>query len=121
MTDFTFPSLADVTAKSQALAAPVIQANQLSVANLEKLAAFQLSHLGAYTDLGLSRLKAAAEVADIDGLKAFAESSAEVAQGVGARLQDDAKALVELLAGFKIGYEKLAATALAELCPAKTV
>ena len=104
MTKLTVPSL-------EAVVAPVVSANKLAVANLEKLTAFQFGVLRSYADLGVARLKAATDVTDADSLKAFSESSVEVAKELGAKVQADAKALADLLAGFKAEFDKLAKVA----------
>lgn len=93
MTKFSAPSF-------DAVAAPFVKAGKLSVASLEKLAAFQFGLLQSYTDLGLSRLHAATAVTDLASLKAFGETSVGVAKEVGAKVQADVKAYADLLAGF---------------------
>lgn len=100
MSKFSVPSF-------EAAVAPVVAASKLSVAQLEKLASFQFGLVQDYAGLGLARLKAATEVSDLAGLKAYGEASVGVAKDVGAKVQADAKALVELLTGFGAEYKGL--------------
>ena len=100
MSKFSVPSF-------EAAVAPVVAASKLSVAQLEKLASFQFALVQDYAELSLSRLKAATEISDLAGLKAYGEASVGVAKDVGAKVQADAKALVELLTGFGAEYKGL--------------
>lgn len=100
MSKFSVPSF-------EAVVAPVVAASKLSVAQIEKLAAFQFGLVQSYTELSLSRLKAATEVRDLAGLKSFGEASVSVAKDLGAKAQADAKALADLLAGFGSEYKGL--------------
>lgn len=108
MSDFTLPNI-------DAVVAPVVKANKLFVANLEKLTDFQFDTLRAYSDVGLSRLKAAVEITDVEGLTAYAEASVAVAKDLGAKVQADAEALADLLNGFKAGFEALVAESSTEV------
>lgn len=108
MSDFTLPNV-------DAVVAPVVKANKLFVAHLEKLTDFQFGVLRAYSDVGLSRLKAAVEITDVDGLTAYAEASLAVAENLGTQVQADAQALAELLSGFKAEVEALVAASGAEV------
>ncbi len=94
-------------AKLGTYTAPAVKANKLFVANLEKLAEFQLVALRSYTDLGLAQLKAAAEVSDAESLQAYLRGQVETANVVRQKLLDDAKALADLSAGFKAEFDKL--------------
>ena len=73
MTKFSVPSLEAVTA-------PIVAAGKLSVAQLEKLTSFQFALVQDYAELSLSRLKAATEISDLAGLKAYGEASVGVAK-----------------------------------------
>ena len=94
--------------QTKTLGAPVVKANKLAVASLEKLVALQLSTLQSYTDLTIARLKAAAEVTDLKSLQAFAADQVELAKSLGQKLMDDAKAYADLGAGVKAEFDKLA-------------
>ena len=111
MTTYTVPSVEAVTAQVRSFAAPVVKANKLTVANLEKLVSFQSELARSYVELGLARLQAAVEVNDAASLKAFGESSVETGKSLVAKLQADAKALTELLNGFKAEFTSLAKAA----------
>jgi len=101
--------------QSKSFATPVVKASKLAVANLEKLVAFQFSALQSYSDLALSRLKAATEVTDLESFQSFASAQLEAATALRQKLMDDAKALVDLSAVFKAEFDKLAEETAAEL------
>ncbi len=107
----------DYIAKSQVFVAPVVKANQAGVATLEKVVHFQLEALRSYAEIGLAQLKAAAEIRDPEGVKAFYASQVEVATTVRQKLVDDTKALAEIGAGYKAELDSLAKEAAEELAP----
>ena len=104
-------------ANLQSVAAPVVQGNKLAVANLEKLVAFQLSAVQSYVDLGIARMKAAAEVNGLQDAQAFVNDQVEAANLFRAKLMEDGKALADLFAGFKGEFEKFAKENMSELKP----
>jgi phasin family protein len=106
-----------VVAPYQTLPAAVVKANRLAVAQLERLVSFQQAALQDYVDLGLNRLKAAAEVAESKDLQAFYAAQVEVAKTVGQKWADDAGAFAELLADFKVEVVKLVQDSAAEIAP----
>lgn len=113
----TLPTTEDASALSKRLLAPMVHANKLLVANLEKLVGFQQGLFNDYTHLGLSRLAAAVEITDLESLKAYAESSVETYKALNAKLQTDTQALYALLAGFKEESEQLIGDAAVEAAP----
>ena len=94
----------NVFEQSQDFVAPVVKANQAAVANVEKLVAFQLNALQSYADLGISRLKAAAEVSNPQDLQAFFQGQVEAANVLRQKGLEDAKALAELVAGIQAEF-----------------
>ena len=103
--------------QAQKFVAPVVKANQQAVANLEKLVGFYQNILPGYVDLGVARLKAAAEVADVKDLQGFYNGQVEAARTLNEKLVADSKALAELVNGFASDYQKLARDSVAELSP----
>lgn len=99
----------------QAFLAPVVKANRLAVANLEKLAGFQLQMLRTYSQFGLGQLKAAADIRNPNDLQAFYAGQVDAAAALRKQLLDDGQALVDLLAGFKAEFDKLVRDSAAEL------
>lgn len=93
---------------AKSLPEPVVNANKLFVANLEKLVNFQMSVLQSYKDMWLNQLKAAAEISDVQGLQQFYGRQTEVASTLRQKMMDDAKALADLGTGFKADFDKLA-------------
>lgn len=94
--------------QSQDFVNPVIKTNQMAVANLEKLVSFQVNALQSYVDLGINRLKAAAEVRNPQDLQDFFKGQVEATNVLRQKGQEDAKALVELFAGFQAEFNKQA-------------
>lgn len=90
--------------QSQDFVAPVVKANKQAVANLEKLVSFQVNALQSYADLGIERLKAAAEVNNPQDLQAFLKGQVEAANALRQKGQADAKALAELISGFQAEF-----------------
>ena len=101
-------AFANLVEQAQPLLAPVLKANKLAVANLEKVVNVQMEALNAYVNLGLGQLKAAIEVSNTEELHAFFNSQAEVAGAVRQRMLNDAKTLADLGASYKDGINKLA-------------
>ena len=82
--------------QSKHLLAPVLQLNQLAVANAERLVALQLASLEYYTKLGLAQWKAAAALKDPQGLQAYAAKQGKLLKVVGEKLLADAKQIAQL-------------------------
>jgi phasin family protein len=91
-----------------ALPAPMLKANKLVVAEVERLVNFQMGALRYYVDIVINQLKAAAQVSDVGGLQEFVKGQVEVANKVRQRVMDDAKALTELGTDFKADLDALA-------------
>ena len=87
--------------QTQPFLTPMVKANQLAIANLEKLVTLQRDALGIYMDLGLKQLKAATEISDLAGLKDFYASQLKAANTVRQQVIHDVKALTELGTDFK--------------------
>lgn len=97
-------------APSQPFPEPLLKANQRAVANLEKWVGFQMNALQFYVDLGLARLKAAAEVDNFGSLQAFFAGQMEVAGNLTQKLFDDTQTLVDLYTAFGADFQELAKT-----------
>jgi phasin family protein len=96
-----------LTAQSQAVVEPIQKLNKLVVANTEKVAALQLATLQSYADLGISHLKAAADVQDAKGAQGFIAKNGELAKLVGEKVAADAKAFGQLGTQFNAEVQKL--------------
>jgi phasin family protein len=102
-----------------ALPAPMIKANKLLVAELERLVNFQMGVMRYYVDMVMNQLKAAAEISDINSLQDFCKGQVEVTNKVRQRMMDDAKALADLGTGFKADLDALAKESTEELATKK--
>ncbi len=89
---------------SQAFLAPLVKTHQLAVANLEKLATFQINLLQSYVDLGLTALQTAAQVRDPESLQAFYTSQLEAAATLPQKWMEDTQTLCTLKAGFQSDF-----------------
>ncbi len=102
-------------AQTQPLMAPVLKANKLAVANMEKIVTLQMDSLRTYVDLGMGQLKAAVEVNNPEDLRAFVNSQVEVASTIRQRLLNDTKALADLGTNYKTEINKLTEENVGEL------
>lgn len=96
------------TAQLASLAAPVKKFNALAVDNLEKLARLQLDNVKSYTDLGLTQLRAALEVSDVQSLQTYVSNQQETVKAVGEKLVKDAAVYGDLAKQFAAEVQKLA-------------
>lgn len=94
--------------QNAALPTPVVKANKLLVAELERIVSFQMGVMKYYTEMVLNQLKAAAQVENVDALQEFVKAQADVATKIRDRMMTDAKALTELGMGFKADFDALA-------------
>lgn len=99
------------------LSEPLVRANQLFAANVEKMAVFQMNALKSYLDISLNQLKAAAEITDIQSLQDFCKRQSEIAKTVQQKLMNDAKAMSDMVARFKAEMDNLANATLEDVLP----
>ncbi len=115
MTDNLFSSVLE---NFQPLLAPVVKANQLALADLEKLVTFQTNVLASYADLCLGQLKqSVTPISDPQNLQTFYANQAETASALCRKMVDDGKALFELGASFRAEFNNLIKDSLAGLMP----
>lgn len=93
--------------KSSSVPASVVKANKLTVANFEKLVAFQMSSFQYYVDLGLTRVKDAAGVSNLQEWQDFVSGQMEFAHVLNQKVFDDAKTLREFGADFQADFDHL--------------
>ena len=91
-------TLSTLTNPTKFVLEPVHTINQKVIATAEKLAAYQIDSLKAYSDLGVSQLKAVIEVKDVEGLKNLLTSQTDVLKKVSDRMLFDFKAIYQLRA-----------------------
>ena len=104
-----------------ALPANLLNANKLAAANVEKLTAWQIASFKSYVDLGLERLKAATEVADVKSLQTFYDDQVKVVTAaLPQKFLDDSKTLATLSANIKLDFDKLAENSIAQISPNTT-
>jgi phasin family protein len=108
-------SLANLSEQNQVVFASAHKNNSLVVANLEKFVAFQISTLASYVDLSVGRLKAAADIADLEGPQSFYAEQIEVTDKLLRKLLNDGKVLADLGGSFKAELDKLVKESIAEL------
>lgn len=111
-------TLSALTKPTQSVLEPVQKLNQNAVAAVEKLAAHQLESLKTYSDMGVSQLKAAAEVKDSDGLQNFMFKQTDVLRAFGERVLSDITAVARVGVDFLSQATKVGAEA-APVAPAK--
>lgn len=96
MDNITFSNIFE---QYQSFLNPVVKANRLTVASLEKLVSFQVAAWQSYVDLGLTQLKAAAEVNDPRSLQKFVSDQVEAANVMPQKWLDDARTFADLNTG----------------------
>lgn len=101
----------------QALSEPLVRTNKLFAANLEKMVVFQMNALKSYLDIGLNQMKAAAEITDVQSLQDFYKRQSEIAQTVQQKLMNDARAMSDMAARFKVEMDNLAKATLEDVLP----
>jgi len=85
---------------------PIVKANKLAVANLEKLLAFQISVLRSYTDFSMDQLKVAANIHDPESLQDFFSDQFKATAILHRQLLDDSKAMIQWGAEFQADWNK---------------
>ena len=95
--------------------APVVKVNQLTVAGLEKVTAFQMAALRTYLDISLARMKAATQVDSPESLQSFIKGQVETAEVLRTKLAEDSKALTQISTEFKSQLDALAKESAEEL------
>lgn len=112
MDNITFSNIFE---QYQSFLNPVVKANKLTVASLEKLVSFQVAAWQSYVDLGLTQLKAAAEVNDPRSLQKFVSDQVEAANVMRQKWLDDARTFADLNTGFADEFGRLVRDNAAEL------
>ena len=103
----------------QGLLAPVQRLNKALVASAERLTARQIASLTTYSTLGLSQLRAATDVKDVEGLQTFLSKQKDLLTECGERLWADTKAVAEIGAEFIADARKVAPDVAPAAPPAK--
>ena len=101
-------AISNVFERSQAFLNPVVNTNKLAVAKLEKLVSFQLNALQSYVDLGIDRLKAAADVSSVQDLPAFFDGQVKAVGTLRQMMLNDAKTLARLASEFQADFSEQA-------------
>lgn len=91
----------------QNLPEPLVKANRMFVAALEKMMIFQINALKAYMNIGLNQMRAAAEVTDPQSFQDFCKRQTQIAQTVQYKMLHDMQALSDLNARFQTEVEGL--------------
>ena len=76
--------------------APGQKMNQMAIAQMEKILAFQMESVKTYTNLGMGQWKAAAEVSDPWSLVAYMAKQGAYATKVGEQVVSDVQKLSQL-------------------------
>ncbi len=104
MSDNIFNS---ITTGTQKLISPINGLNKTALDNLAKVAELQFSMAKYLADVGITQLKAAAEINNLESARLFATQSLDVAGQVNKRLLDESQKFFSLGADFKNGVGNL--------------
>ncbi|PID42362.1 MAG: phasin family protein [Gammaproteobacteria bacterium] len=81
--------------------------NQVIVANLQKVAEFQMNAVKSYAELTMNQVKTISDVRDVDSLKALGTGQAAFVNDLTQKIMDDFKALNGIGVEFKDEVEKV--------------
>lgn len=110
--------LSTLTEQSRHLLSPILQLNQLAIANTEKLATLQLASFERYAKLGLIQWKAAAlALGDPQNLQAYLVKQGKLLKIVGEKLLADAKLVAQLGAEFSAEVQQVIQGGVAAVTP----
>ncbi|MGF1758887.1 phasin family protein [Photobacterium sagamiensis] len=109
-----FKSFSEQTEKTLA---PYVKFNKLFTKNVEDLTELQLSAVRAYSNLGLSQLKAVGEVKDLESLTAFNGQQLETLTKLSQQLMDDSNKFTSVAQTFKNDVEELVAENVKQVNP----
>lgn len=101
----------------QTLPEPLVKANRLLAASLEKMLVFQMNALKSYLDIGLNQMRAAAEITDVQSFQDFCRRQAQIAQTVQYKMLNDIKVLSDMNARLKVDMDALNRTTLKDVLP----
>ncbi|MBY6196818.1 phasin family protein [Vibrio hangzhouensis] len=86
---------------------PYAKFNKLMTKNVETLTDLQLNAMRAYSELGLSQMKAAAEVKDVSSLAVFNSQQLNALSRLSQQMMDDSNKLQQVAKEFKEDIEAL--------------
>ncbi|KMV29031.1 phasin family protein [Photobacterium swingsii] len=109
-----FKSFSEQTEKTLA---PYVKFNKLFTKNVEDITELQLAAVRAYSDLGLSQLKAVGEVKDVQSLTAFNSQQLETLTKLSQQLMDDSNKFQSIAQEFKTDVEELVAENVKQATP----
>ena len=87
--------------------APIQEINAMTVQNVEKFIDIQIKALEENTKAGLGQFKNAYEIKDLDGLKSYFNTQAEVSRQVAERATKDTQAIVELANAYSSELQRI--------------
>lgn len=109
-----FKSFSEQTEKSLA---PYVKFNKVFTKNIEELTELQLAAVRAYSDLGISQLKAVSEVKDIQSFAEYNSHQLEALTKLSQQLIDDSNKFNAIAQSFKTEVEELVAENVKQATP----
>lgn len=103
--------LGNFTEQAKNVSEPLTKINQLLLANVEKVAEFQMGAAKAYAEITMKQFKDLAEVKDIESLKNYGTGQAEAASTIAKKVMEDLKTLGEMGNEFKSEVENIISSA----------
>lgn len=110
-----FKSFSEQTEKSLA---PYVKFNKVFTKNIEELTELQLAAVRAYSDLGISQLKAVSEVKDLQSFAEYNSQQLESLTKLSQQLIDDSNKFNAIAQSFKTEVEELVAENVKQATPA---
>ena len=98
--------------------APLVKFNKLCAKNVEELTHLQLSAARSYSELGLSQLKAATDIKNVQSLVSFNSSQIDALTRLSQQMVEDSKKFSAVAQDFKADCDALVAENVKEVAPA---
>lgn len=93
--------------QTQSLFEPLAKLNSLWVNNCQSVTNFQLEAMTSYSKLGISQLRKAIDIKDVESFQAFSISQSEVAEVLNQKIIEDSKQLGEITQQFVNNAESI--------------
>jgi len=90
--------------QTRRFAAPMVKTNRLMVAKLEEMVSFQFDALYAYSELAMSRLKAATDIRSVEDLQDFYRGQMEAAGTLQRMMLNHVRTLAEITTGMQSDF-----------------
>lgn len=89
------------TEQAEKTFSPMTRFNKMMAKNIEQMTELQINAVRAYSELGVSQIKAAAEIKDVTSLASFNSSQLAALAKISEQVSDDSKKIQDIAQEFK--------------------